>query len=118
MMITQQVYAQALAMAGELEQKQQALLLALCRSGVASLKASLKKGLEPEDCLADFVSAAALLALAALSEAGAEAEVEQFAAGDLSVRTKRNTAAADCLRNQARVLMASYVTESFFFLGV
>ena len=118
MMITQQVYAQALDMAGELEQKQQALLLALCRSGVASLKASLKQGLEPEDCLADFVSAAALLALAALSDAGVEAEAEQFAVGDMSIRTKRNTAAANCLRNQAKVLMTPYVKEAFFFAGV
>ena len=118
MMIHDQVFAQAMALAGHLEQHQTALLLVLCRSSCASLAAMLKQGLEPEDCLADFVSAASLLALAALSDAGETEDLEQFSAGDLTIRKKHSGTAAACLRNQARVLMAPYVKESFFFLGV
>ena len=112
------MYAQALALAGELEQRQQAMLLVLCRGAVVSLKASLKTGVEPEDCMTDFVPAAALIALAALTDAGEAEDVEQFTVGDMTLRKKRSAAAANCLRHQAKVLMAPYLKEPFYFLGV
>jgi hypothetical protein len=118
MTLTERVFAQALVLAGELEERQNALLKVLCRSACSELSEKLRSGLTPEDCLADFVSAACLMALAALSEAGEPEQVESFTAGDVSVRKKHSSAAANCLRYQARVMMAPYVRESFSFLGV
>ena len=118
MMIRDQIYAQALTMAGELEGQQAALLLVLSRTAEVTLASRLKKGVSPEDCLGDFVSAGALLALAALSEAGETETVEAFTAGDLSIRKNRNSAAANCLRYHAGLLMAPSVADRFVFLGV
>lgn len=118
MMVAEQVFAQALTMAGMLDDRQRALLEVLCRSAAASLAAQLRDGLKPEDCLADFTAAAGLMALAALSEAGEDAAVESFTAGDVSIRKERNCAAANCLRYQARVMMTPYIRGTFAFLGV
>ncbi len=118
MTLQEQVFAQALTLAGTLEERQKKLLEVLCRSAAASLQARLRDGLKPEDCLADFTAAASLMALATVSEAGEDAAVESFTAGDVSIRKERNSAAANCLRNQARVMMMPYIQDPFAFLGV
>ena len=118
MTVQEQAFAQALALAGTMEEQQQRLLEVLCRSAVVSLTAQLRDGLSPKDCLADFTAAASLMALAAVSEAGEKLAVESFTAGDVSVRRERNSAAANCLRYQARVMMMPYTRDPFAFLGV
>ena len=118
MTLQEKVFTQALTLAGALEDRTLALLEVLCRSAAAALSAQLREGLAPEDCLADFVPAAALMALAAVSEAGEDAAVESFTAGDVSVRKERNSAAANCLRHQARVMMMPHIRDPFAFLGV
>lgn len=118
MTLIERVFAQALTLAGILDEQQTALLEVLCRSAVSALCAQLREGLKPEDCLADFISAASLLALAAISEAGDNAAVESFTAGEVSVRREKNSAAANCLRYQARVMMMPYIRDPFAFLGV
>lgn len=118
MTVQEKVFAQALTVAGQLEDRKLALLEVLCRSAVAALAAQLREGLRPEDCLADFTAAASLMALAALSEAGEDASVESFTAGDVSVRKERSEAGANCLRHQARVMMMPYIRDPFAFLGV
>lgn len=118
MTVAEQVFAQALTLAGALEERQTRLLEALCRGATVSLGAQLRDGLTPEDCLADFTAAASLMALAAVSEAGEDAAVESFTAGDVSIRRERNSAAANCLRYQARVMMMPYIRDPFAFLGV
>ena len=118
MSIKEQVFAQALLLAGELEEKQKDLLSVLCSIAVASLTVRLKEGLRPEDCRADFVPGACLLALAALNGCRDTGDVEEFRAGDLTVKRKGADAASRCLQRQAEILMGPYLKERFVFLGV
>lgn len=117
MILEERIFAQALTLAGDLDARETALLRVLCRGAERSLTAQLRRGLTAEDCLADFVSAAGLMALAALSETGEDA-VEQFTAGDVTVRKRSASAAANCLRYQARVMMTPYLRDNFLFQGV
>ena len=118
MSLTEQVYAQALLLAGGLEARFEVLLKLLCRSAVVSLEARLREGLTAEDCKAAFVAAASLYALAALSEAGDTDQPEQFTAGDVTVRRKDSGAAANCLRYQAELMITPYLKDRFSFRGV
>ena len=118
MTLTEQIYAQALLLAGELEQKQMELLKILCRGANNSLASRLRDGLTPEDCKADFIAAASLFALAALSQADEESAVEMFQAGDLSIKRRSGDAASNCLRNQAELMIAPYLKDRFAFMGV
>ena len=116
MSLTEQIYAQALVMAGKLSQEQDALLRMLCRVARTSLEGRLRSGLTPEDLRADFVAAGSLLALAALSES--DSCPERFTAGELTVQRGSSSAAARCLRSQAELILVPYVRDSFTFLGV
>ena len=120
MKLTDQVLAQALLLAGPLEERQQLVLGALCHSAASSLKSRLRDGLTAEDCKADFVAAASLLALAALASVSEEAPVEQIAVGDFSIRKGALThdAASHSLKAQAELMIAPYLKDSFAFLGV
>ena len=118
MMLSDQVYAQALLLAGELEQKQMALLRVLCQGANNALASRLRDGLTPEDCKADFIAAASLLALAALSETDDMAQLEHIQAGDLTLRRGSPDSAACCLRYQAEVMMTPYLKDKFAFMGV
>ena len=118
MSLTEQVYAQALVLAGPMEERQNALLRMLCRSACTALAGQLRPGLEPEDCLSDFVCAAGLMALAAMNEAAEPEASARLTAGDVTIEKTKSSAAANCLRLQARVMMAPYVRDAFVFLGV
>ena len=108
MTLVERTFAQALTLAGNLDERQTALLQVLCQGAAGSLAAQMRKGLTP----------ASLIALAALSEAGESETVESFTAGDVSIRKGRNSAAANCLRYQARVMMMPYIRDPFTFQGV
>ncbi len=112
MSLVQQVYAQAAMLAGVEDAAQGKLLEMLCRSAVAGLTAGLRSGLTPDDCRADFVAAAALYALAALSEC--DGQPEQLQLGDLTLRRGGN-AAAKCLRSQAQLILSPYMADRFSF---
>ena len=116
MTITDQIYAQALVMVGQLSAEQDALLRVLCRVAKNTLAGRLRSGIAPEDCRADFIAAGSLFALAALSEG--DGSPERFTAGELTVQRGSGSAAARCLRNQAELLMMPYVRDCFAFLGV
>ena len=118
MSLKQQVYTQAVLLAGDLTEHQLVMLEALCTAGTAALTAKLRDGLTPADCRADFVAAASLMALAALDELDEERNVEQITAGDLTIRRGSRAAAVNCLRTQAELMMAPYVRDSFLFQGV
>ncbi len=118
MSLTEQVLHNARAMAQELAEENQALLEGVCAGAVSSLKNKLKEGVAPEDCLEAFVPAAAMLAVADMSQVGDMAAVEQLSAGDLTLRKAENNAAADCLRRQAQALMQPYLKTGFVFMGV
>ena len=119
MTLKDQVYAQAALLAGELETGQAHMLSALCTASTASLAARLKDGLRPEDCKADFIAAASLFALAALNGVKDGDSLAQISAGDLTIRKGGNTdAASNVLRNQADLMIAPYLKDSFTFVGV
>jgi hypothetical protein len=94
------------------------MLEVLCRSAENSLRSKLREGIRPEDCKADFVAAASLLALAALSELDDVAQMTQIQTGDLTLRRGSPDSAACCLRYQAEVMMMPYLKDRFAFLGV
>lgn len=120
MMLRDQVLAQALLLAGELTERQQAVLGALCTATTASLNARLREGLTAQDCKADFIAAASLLALAALAGVSEDVPVEQITVGDFTVRkgAASHDAASNCLRAQAELMIAPYLKDSFSFRGV
>ena len=117
MTIAEQVIAQAQFMAPELIDDNSPLLSTVCQATVSSLAARLRDNLEPEDCLADFVTAAGMYALAAMADIGDFSGMEQLTAGDLTVRRGDHTP-SQYLRNQADLLMAPYLKSGFSFLGV
>ncbi len=118
MTLAEQVYAQAVLMAGSLEAKEDTLLQVLSKSACAALTARLRSGITPEDCKADFIAAASLFALAAMTEVMDGAGVESFTAGDLTVRRSGGGAAASCLRYQANLMIMPYTADDFSFMGV
>ncbi|MBE6987095.1 MAG: hypothetical protein E7433_06715 [Ruminococcaceae bacterium] len=118
MTLTEQIYAQALVLIRDLQDGDRPMLEMLCRSAEVSLRAKLRDGVTPEDCKADFVAAASLYALAAMSEIDDAVQPEQICAGDLTVRKSSFDAAACCLRYQAELMMIPYVKDRFAFMGV
>ena len=119
MSLTDQVYAQAALLAGDLTDRQEKLLLALCTGTTSILKARLRRGLSPEDCKADFIAAASLLALADLGSVTEADQMEQITAGDFTLRRGgKRDAASNCLRAQAELMIAPYLKDSFSFRGV
>ena len=118
MTLVEQVYAQAVLMSGVDAAEQEVLLEVLCQSAVTGLTQQLREGFTPEDCKADFVAAASLYALAALSEADELMRVEQIQIGDMTIRRGGSTAASACLRYQAELMMAPYLKDRFCFRSV
>ena len=120
MTLTEQVFAQAALLAGDLDERQTNLLKLLCGASVSSLTARLREGLTPEDCKADFIAAASLLALAQMNGVEGDAQVEEFKAGDLTVKQGSNhwDAASQCLQRQAELMIAPYLRDGFSFRGV
>ena len=115
MTLTQQVFAQAVMVSEVDADAQKALLWALCQSAVSALTAQLREGITVEDCKADFVAAASLYAVAALSETDPMLRAEQMQVGDVILKRGGNSAAAACLRYQAQMLMSPYRKDSFCF---
>ena len=118
MSLTQQVYAQARLMIPDLLAENEALLETVCRAAVVSLENRLRNNLVAEDCQADFVMAAGMYAVAAMSEISDMGQLEQITAGDLTLRKTDSSVAANCLRAQADMLMAPYVKTKIAFMGV
>ena len=114
MTLTEQVFAQAALLAGELDGRQTNLLRLLCGASASSLTARLR------DCKADFIAAASLLALAQLNGVDDDTQVEEFKAGDLTVKqgSKNRDAASQCLQRQAELMIAPYLKDGFSFRGV
>ena len=119
MSLEEQIYAQALVMAGPLTAEQDNLLRVLCRAAKATLAGRLRENLKPEDFASDFVTAASLFALAALNSVKDAGSLEQISAGDLTIRKHGSSdAASNCLRNQAELMIAPYLKDRFCFRGV
>lgn len=119
-MLVEQVFSQAMVLAGEVEQNRANLLRLFCQSAAAGLQQRLREEFTPEDCKADFVAAASLMALAGLNTLSESNQVEQFQAGDLTIRRGESgkDAASRCLRRQAELMISPYLKDQFTFLGV
>ena len=111
MTLNEQVFAQALLLAGDLEETQTRLLEMLCTAAVRSLTARMRDGITPEDCKADFIAAASLYGISALKDAEENSSVEEFRAGDLTVRKGgvARDAASRCLERQAEMIILPYL---------
>ncbi len=118
MTLTEQIYAQTLVLIRDLQDGDRPMLELLCRSAEVSLTAKLRDGVTIDDCKADFIAAASLYALSAMSELEKGLLPEQVTAGDLTLRRSSSDAAACCLRYQAELMMLPYVKDSFAFVGV
>ena len=114
-MLSEQVYEQAALLASPLEEKQEKLLMLLCQSVVCALRTRLREGMTEEDCRAEFVASASLLALADLQEAEQLGTMAEFRAGDLTVKNREAGSATRCLRNQAELIMAPFLKDTFAF---
>lgn len=119
MTLTDRIYAQSRILAGELDCRQEALLRILCVSAENALKGKLRRGICVDDCVGDFVAAASLYALAALSESDGVMAPESFRVGDVTVQRGGASAATSCLRRQAELMIAPYLQpDGFAFAGV
>ena len=120
MMPAELVYAHAVGLAGELTAQQQKILEALCSASTSSLTVRLRDGLTVDDCKNEFVAAASMMALAALTNMAVDTPVEQITAGDFTIKkgTANRAAAANCLMEQAEKMMAAYLKDNFAFMGV
>ena len=118
MSLTEQIYAQALVLTQDSTAENLPLLEIFCRSAENALRQKLRSGISPEDCKADFIAAASLLALAALSESDDLAQMEHIRTGDITLRRGSTDSAACCLRYQAELMMLPYMKDRFAFMGV
>ncbi len=118
MMLTDQVYAQAALLAGQLEVQQSELLRLLCQAAVNSLENRLRDGVTVEDCKADFVASASLFALAALNESRKTTGLEEFRAGDLTIKRSGMDTSSRCLQHQAELIIQPFLKDGFVFQGV
>ena len=120
-MMKELVFAQAQMLAGDLDAQQRALLKVLCSAATASLASRLRAGITAEHCREEFIMAASLYALADLRSAQENGQVEEFKAGDLTVKqgsTQNRDAVSRCLQRQAELLIAPYLKDRFAFQGV
>ncbi len=115
---TELIYTHALLMAPDMSQREEELLKELCFAAEVSLQRKLRNNVLMKDCSQQFVAAASMYALAAFSEISDESQFEQVVAGDLTIRRADSSVAANCLRNQADLLMAPYVKLGVAFMGV
>ena len=98
---------------------EQPLLAALCTAAVEEISGKLRPGLSAEDCGDAFLCAAAMTAAAGLISCRGGGDVEQFSAGDVSLRTGSGGNAAAVMRRQAAGMMEPYWTDDrFAFAGV
>ena len=107
MRVADQVFSQAELLAGEMDER----LRLLCAVAQKQLSRQLQDGVTPEDIREDFVAAASLYAL---SRWGRGEEIQEFRAGDLTVK-KGQTAN---LEAEALSLLRPYLKSGFTFVGV
>lgn len=111
--------AAAIALPSDAEQP---LLTALCAAAADETARRLRPGLTAEDCGDAFLCAAAMTAAAGLISCRSSGDIEQFSAGDVSLRSGGNSdsgKAASAMRQHAAEMMEAYWTDDCFaFAGV
>ena len=107
MTIIDQVLNQAELLAGEMDER----LRLICTVTVGSLSRQLREETAPEDIREEFVAAASLLAFSRWSRGE---DIQEFKAGDLTVKKGQNAN----LEREALALLGPYLKSGFSFLGV
>ena len=107
MTVIDQVLNQAELLAGEMDER----LRLLCAVAVKTLSAQLRDGVTPEDISEELVAAASLLAFSRWSRGE---DIQEFKAGDLTVKKGQNAN----LEREALALLGPYLKSGFSFLGV
>lgn len=111
--------AASIALPSETEQR---LLEALCTGAAEEASRRLRPGVAAGDCGDTFLCAAAMLAASGLIACRGCGTVEQFSAGDVSLRTGgsgESCKAAASMRQCAAEMMRPYwADDSFAFAGV
>lgn len=100
---------------------EQPVLDTLCTAAETELTAQLREGVTSDSCGTIFIFSAALIAAAEMMMLRSINQVEQFTAGEVSIRSGQGKAAefAASLRRQAKELMSPFSTDSgFCFMGV
>lgn len=100
---------------------EEALLEALCTAAETEITQRLREDVTPEQCGSVFFCAAGLLAAAGLLPCREYGGVEQFTAGEVSLRKGGGRACetAAAMRRQAAAMMAPYWRDDgFVFRGV
>lgn len=120
MMVADQVFSQAELLAGELDVSGRELLRLLCSAAVNTLSTQLREDVTPEQCREDFVAAASLYALGQWYQGRAGGEIQEFQAGDLTVKRGQSNSqlSPESLTRQALGLLRPYLRDSFCFQGV
>ena len=107
MTLNDQILIQAELLAGEMDER----LRLLCAVAQKQLSRQLRDGVTPEDIREDFVAASSLCAFSRWNRGQ---EVQEFRAGDLTVKKGQ----AGNLEEEALTLLAPYLKPGFAFLGV
>ena len=118
MTLHEQIYAQAMVLAGTMTETQSQLLKIFCSSAATRLVARLQEEVTQEQCKLELISAGALYALAALSEVDEKTNLQRIQVGDVTLIPGGRTAAIRCLRKQADILMEPYCVSGFVFRRV
>ena len=107
MTIFEQILEQAELLAGAMDER----LRLTCAAAEKYLSRQLREETSPEDIPEEFVAAASLLAYARWSRGQ---EVQEFRAGDLTVKKGQ----AEDFTGDALALLGPYLKPDFVFLGV
>ncbi len=118
MTLLDQIYAQAMVLAGTMNETQVQFLRIFCNSAATHLLARLREEVKAEACETALVSAGALYALAALSEIDETANLQRVQVGDVTLIPGGRTAAIRCLRKQADLLLEPYCVSGYLFRRV
>ena len=117
MSLTEQIYAQALGLAGETDERQRRLLHILCAGAEAALAAGLRQE-DSAQCRETLVTAGSLYALAAYLETDEGHTAQRFTAGDVTVERGSGAEGAKALREQAERMLLPYRAGKFAFRRV
>ena len=116
-MDSNQIYANAAELLGNLTEAEQTVLLQYCNAAAAQCRARLRSDVEEAGAATVLEQACAMLAAALFLDAGEHGEIQSFTAGKLSVTTRSGNR-AQRLQQCAETLLAPYSAGHFAFLGV
>ena len=111
MTLTDQVLNQAELLTGSTDEAGRERLRLLCTVAAATLKGQLRQEVDPEDIREEFVAAASLCAYSGWQQ---REEIQEFRAGDLTVKKGQ----PGTLETQALQLLRHYLKNDFAFMGV